>query len=168
VACILTPSECFHKNVVARDLGLGLKQGKNGWWSMRCGVRRHGRPLRLHVGDHVHISYADLGQCPESEVFAWLVKQGLPRECLKKPKDWPALKRSRESGDTGGKLADSILDVAFGRGTSADRLVRVVVLALDAEIPEGPMCDVLARNLGLSPRTVYKATAELRRRNRTW
>ena len=65
-----------------------------------------------------------------------------------------------------GKLADASLDEAFGGGTSTERLIRCVVLALGGEIPEGPMCDVLADRLGLKPRIIYQATAELRRKGR--
>jgi len=161
VACPLTAAECFRKYVTAR---LPVAERGKGWWSMRCPVGRHGPPLRFHAGDKVHISYADLGHCPESEIFAWLVKQGVPGECLKRPKDRPGGKPQFGSED--GKLADAILDVAFGDGTSTERLIRATVLALGGEMPEGPMVDVLAANLGVKPRIIYKATEELRRKGR--
>jgi hypothetical protein len=168
VCCILSPAECFHKRIVAHSPDLAITERANGWWSMRCPIGRHGPPLRLRPGDHVHISYTDLGKCPESGLYAWFIKQGVPAECLKKPKDWPAIERSREFGDMDGKLADSIVKVAFGEGTTTERLVRAVVLALGGEIPEGPICDVLADRLGIRPRTIYKATEVLRRRNRSY
>lgn len=34
--CLLTAAECFRKYVVVRDANLGLKAGKDGWWSMPC------------------------------------------------------------------------------------------------------------------------------------
>lgn len=166
MACIFTAAECFAKRVVT---SLPVTERGHGWYSMRCPVGRHGKPLRFHVGDHVHISYADLGGCPESDIFAWLVKQGIPRECLRRPKDWPAVKRSPEFGTEDGKLADAILDAALNSEVSvAQRLVQVTLLALDGELPEGPMCDVIADRLGLAPRTVYKATEEQRRKGRGW
>lgn len=169
MACILTPAECFHKNVVVRDLELGLTEGSGGWWSMRCPVRQHGRPLRLKAGDYAHLVYTDLGGCPELDVFKALIKVRFPRECLKRPKGLPDLPGpASHFGDADGKLASSILDMAFGEGTPAERLVRITVLVLDGEIPEGPMCDVLADRLGLSPRLVYKATEDRRRRNRPY
>lgn len=166
--CTLTAAECFHKNVVARDLDLGLTKGSGGWWSMRCGVGRHGKPIRLRAGDYAHIVYTDLGRCPELEVFKYLIKQGLPRECLKKPKGLPDLPLKQFADEKEGKLADSIIDVLFGDGTPAERLVRVAVLVMDGEIPEGSMCDVFADQLRLSPRLVYKATEGQRRRNRQY
>jgi hypothetical protein len=170
VACILTPGECFHKNVVARDLDLGITASRGGWWSMRCPVGTHGKPLRLRAGDHAHIVYTDLGHCPELDIFRALVtKKGFPRECLKKPKGLPGLPaRPSHFGETDGKLADSILDVLFGEGSTAERMVRAAVLCLDGELPEGPMCDVFADKLRVSPRTIYRATEERRRRDRSW
>jgi hypothetical protein len=168
VACDLTPPECFHKRVVARDLDLGLTKGSDGWWSMPCPVRKHGKPLRLKAGDYAHIVYTDLGHCPELDVFKVLInKKGFPRECLKRPKGLPNLPASH-FGEQDGQLADSILKVLFGEGTPAERLVRVAVLALDGEMPEGPMCEVFAGQLRLSPRLVYKATEERRRRDRPY
>lgn len=166
MACILTADACFRKHVVAN---LNVTERGQGWYSMKCPAGRHGKPLRFHVGTHVHISYADLGGCPESDIFNWLVGQKVPRECLRKPKDWPAVERSPQFGCDEGKLADAILDVALDTEVSiAQRLVQVTLLALGGELPEGPMCDVIADRLGLAPRTVYKATAEQRRRNRKW
>src|ERR1017187_2832518 len=133
---------------------------------MRCPTGRHGPPRRLHVGTHAHITYADLGKCPQSETYAWLVKQGIPSGCLAKPKDWPAGERPPEFGSEDGKLADAVLSEAFGEGTTTERLIRIAVLALGGEIPEGAMCEVLADRLGLKPRIIYQATAELRRKAR--
>jgi hypothetical protein len=165
MACDLAAAECFHKRVATQ---LEVTERGQGWWSMRCPTGHHGPPLRLHVGTHphVHITYADLGKCPQSETYAWLVRQGIPSGCLAKPKDWPAVERSREFGSDDGKLADAILGEAFGEGTTTERLIRAVVLALGGEVPEGPMCDVLADRLGVTSRMIYRATAELRREGR--
>lgn len=160
MACLLTAAECFRKHVTARS---DVTERAQGWYSMRCPVGQHGPPLRFHVGKHVHISYADLGICPESEIFAWLAGQGIPAGCLKRPNDRPR-PASRPGND--GKLADAILDAAFGDGTPAERLVRVTLLALDGELPEGPICDAVAANLRLSPRLIYRATEEQRRKGR--
>lgn len=162
MACLLTASECFRKHVAAK---LDVTERDNGWWSMRCPTGRHGAPLRLHAGDRVHITYADLGKCPESETYKWLVGQGIPAGCLKKPKDWPAVERSRQFGSDDGRLADAVLGEAFSEGTTTERLIRIAVLAL-GELPEGPMVEVLADRLGLKPRIIYQATAELRRKGR--
>jgi hypothetical protein len=162
VACPLTAAECFRKYVVAN---LDVTERAKGWWSMRCPIGRHGAPLRLHAGNLAHITYADLGHCSESEVFAWLVKQGVPAGCLKRPKDQPSMRRP-QFGEADGRLADAILDVAFGDGTPAERLIRVTVLALGGELPEGPVVDVLAANLGVKPRIIYKATEGMRRKGR--
>jgi hypothetical protein len=164
VACALTAAECFHKYVVA---ALPVAERANGWWSMRCPTGHHGQPLRLHAGSVVHITYADLGKCPESEIHKWLTGQGVPAGCLARPKDLPAERRP-QFGTEDGKLADAILDEAFGEGTATERLIRIAVLALGGEMPEGPMCEVLAANLGVRPRIIYKATEELRRRSRDW
>ena len=161
--CALTAAECFGKHITA---SLPVTERAQGWWSMRCPIGHHGAPLRFHAGDLVHITYADLGKCPQSQTHAWLVKQGIPAGCLARPKDWPEIERSREFGSEDGKLADAILGEAFGDGTTTERLIRAVVLALGGEIPEGPMCDVLADRLGITPRMVYRATAELRRKGR--
>jgi predicted GIY-YIG superfamily endonuclease len=59
--------------------------------------------------------------------------------------------------------AAGVLDLAFGEGTTTERLIRITVLAL-GEVPTGPMCDALADRLRLKPRIVYQATAGLRRR----
>jgi hypothetical protein len=160
VACPLSAAECFRKHVTAK---LDVAERAQGWWSMRCPAGRHGAPLRFHVGDRAHITYADLGKCPESEIFAWLVEHGVPGGCLKRPKDQPA---KPQFGEADGNLADAILNTAFGDGTSTERLIRVTVLALGGELPEGPMIDVLAANLGVKPRIIYKATEELRRKGR--
>lgn len=166
VLCELSAAECFAKRITAR---LPVTERGQGWWAMRCPTGKHGPPLRFHAGDRAgdraHITYHDLGNCPESEIFAWLVRQGIPGGCLKRPKDVPLVKRSPQFGSEDGKLADAVLSEAFGDGTTTERLVRIVVKAL-GEIPEGPMVDVIAANLGLKPRIVYQATAELRRKGR--
>ena len=163
MACGLSADECFRKHIAAN---LPVTERGQDWWSMRCPIGRHGQPLRFHTGKHVHITYTDLGHCSESEIFAWLVKQGVPGECLMRPKDKPAA-RKPQFGEADGKLADSILDAAFGDGTATERLIRVTVLTLGGELPEGPMIDVLAANLGVRPRIIYKATEELRRKGRS-
>lgn len=165
MACLLSADACFRKHIASRP---EVTERGKGWWSMRCPTGHHGQPLRLHAGTHppVHITYHDLGKCPQSETYAWLVKQGIPAGCLAKPKDWPAVERSPEFGSNDGRLADAILGEAFGEGTTTERLIRIVVLALDGEVPEGPMCDVIADRLGLKPRIIYQATAELRRKAR--
>lgn len=160
MACGLSAAECFHKHIAAN---LDVTERTQGWWSMRCPTGRHGAPLRFHAGDRVHITYADLGKCPESETYKWLISQGVPAGCLKKPKDWPQAGRSSEFGAEDGKLADIILGEAFGEGTTTERLIRIAAPVL-GELPEGPMIEVLADRLGLKPRIIYQATAELRRR----
>jgi hypothetical protein len=166
VACSLTAAGCFRKRALAREADLGLKAGKDGWWSMPCPARTHGKPLRLRVGDYCHIFYTDLGECPEPEVFAALVRLGMPGECLKRPKGaQPAPKTGSEAD---GKLADTILDIAFGDGSATERLIRVALLAADGELPEGPMVEVFAANLRVSPASIYRATAEVRRSGRKW
>jgi hypothetical protein len=159
VDCGLTAADCFRKRIAER---LDVTERAQGWWAMRCPTGNHGAPLRLHIGDVRHITYADLGKCPESEIYAWLVKQGIPPGCLKNPKDRPPVKRSRQIGAEDGKLADAVLDEAFGEGTTTERLIRIAVLAL-GDLPEGAMCEVLADRLGLKPRIVYQATAKLRK-----
>jgi hypothetical protein len=42
-------------------------------------------------------------------------------------------------------------------------MIRMTVLAL-GEVPEGPMVDILADRLRLTPRMIWKATADLRKR----
>ena len=165
MACLFTAAECFSKRVAA---ALPVTERDKGWWSMRCPTGHHGAPLRLHVGTRgqVHITYADLGKCPQSETYAWLVKQGVPAGCLAKPKDWPTVERPAEFGSDDGKLADAVLSEAFGEGTTTERLIRIAVLALGGEVPEGAVCDVLADRLGLKPRIIYQATAEMRRKAR--
>jgi hypothetical protein len=160
VACGLTHAECFHKRIAA---SLPVIERAQGWWSMTCPTGRHGAPLRLHAGDLAHITYHDLGKCPESETYAWLVKQGIPPGCLKKPRDWPAVARSPEFSAGDAKLADAVLGEAFGDGTTTERLIRIAVLALGGDLPEGAMCDVLADRLGLKPRIIYQATAKMRK-----
>ena len=160
--CGLSAAECFRKRIAANPDT--IERGK-GWWSMHCPVGHHGPPLRFHVGDRVHITYADLGKCPESETYKWLTGKGIPTGCLKKPKDWPTVERSREFGSDDGRLADAVLQEAFGEGTTTERLIRIAVLAL-GELPEGPRIEVLADRLGLKPRIIYQATAELRRKGR--
>jgi hypothetical protein len=163
VACLLTAAQCFDKYVVAV---LPVTERGQGWYAMRCPTGRHGPPLRLHTGDQRHITYHDLGHCPEPEIFAWLVKQGVPGECLARPKDRAGKRPKRTEADE--TLADSIISVALGDGSTAEKFVRMVMLAMDGELPEGPMVGVFARQLGVSERTIYKATAEARRRTRNW
>lgn len=160
MACILTADACFRKYVVAV---LPVTERGGGWYSMRCPAGRHGQPLRLHTGDLVHISYTDLGHCAEAEVYAWLIKQGVPRGCLKRPKDWTPPERAKDLGTEDGKLADAVLNEALGDGTPTERMIRMVVHAL-GEVPEGPMVDILADRLRLTPRMIWKATSDLRKR----
>jgi hypothetical protein len=163
VGCLLTAAECFRKHIAARP---DVTERGQGWWSMRCPTGHHGAPLRFHVGDRVHITYADLGKCPESETYRWLTGQGIPAGCLKRPKDMPGLARPGKVSSEDMALADAILDVAFGDGTTTERLIRCVVLAIDGEIPEGVTIEVLADRLRLKPRIIYQATAEMRRKGR--
>ena len=144
MGCLLTAAECFRKHVVTADLP-GLKAGKDGWWSTGTA----GRCARFHVGNRVHITYANLGKCPESETYRWLTGQGIPAGCLKQPKDMLAL-RGPARFPAKMALADAILDVAFGDGTTTERLIRCVVLAIDGEIPEGVTIEVLANQLRLN------------------
>ena len=159
----LTAAECFRKYVVTADLP-DLKAGKDGWWSIQCPGRSHGKPVRLCVGKYCHIYWKDLGDCPDSEAFPALVKLGFPAECLRQPTGLKA----KSSSEDENRLAGAILDIAFGEGTTTERMVAMVVAALDGELPEGPMVGVLARNLGVSERTLYRVTADARRRNRSW
>jgi hypothetical protein len=159
VACLLTAAECFRKHVVS---ALPVAEAGKGWYRMRCPVGTHGQPLRFHTGDYVHISWTDLGHCPESEIYAWLLKQGVPRGCLKRPKDWQPPAPAKDFGTEDGKLADAILNEALGDGTPTERMIRMVVAAL-GEVPEGPMVDILADRLRLTPRMIWKATADLRK-----
>jgi hypothetical protein len=161
VGCALTAAECFRKHVAANDR-LGLKAGKDGWWSMRCPAGHHGKPLRLRVGNYVHLFYTDLGDCPEDEVFSALVKLGFPAACLKPPKDAKVKPCTEEEN----RLAGSILDIGFGEGTATERMVAMIVASLDGELPEGPMVGVLAAKLRVSPASIYRATAEVRRSRR--
>ena len=163
MACLLTAAACFRKYVVTADLP-DLKAGKDGWWSIQCPGRSHGKPVRLCVGKYCHIYWKDLGDCPDSEVFPALVKLGFPAECLRQPTGLKA----KSSSEDENRLAGTILDIAFGEGTTTERMVAMVVAALDGELPEGPMVGVLARNLGVSERTLYRVTADARRRNRSW
>jgi hypothetical protein len=163
VACLLTAAECFRKHVLARDADLGLKAGKDGWWSMRCLAGHHGPPLRLRVGNYCHIFWTDLGHCPDAAVFPALVKLGMPSECLKRPKG-----RKQPEGRQDTDLAGAMLDIAFGEGSATERLIRMTLLAADGELPEGPMVEVFAANLRVSPASIYRATAEIRRKDRKW
>jgi hypothetical protein len=165
VACLLSAAECFRKYVVTADLP-GLKAGKDGWWSIACPARKHGKPVRFCVGKYasVHIYWTDLGGCPDSEVFPALVKSGFPDACLRQPKGVQVKQGSKEDN----RLAGTILDIAFGEGTATERMVAMVVAALDGEMPEGPMVGVLAENLRVSPASIYRATAEIRRSGRKW
>lgn len=163
MACLLTAAECFRKRVVTADLP-DLKASKDGWWSMRCPGRSHGKPVRFCVGKSCHVYWTDLGGCPDSEVLAGLVKLGFPAACLWQPTGL----KGKSSSEDENRLAGTILDIAFGEGTTTERMVAMVVAALDGELPEGPMVGVLARNLGVSERTLYRVTAGARRRNRSW
>lgn len=160
MACLLAAAQCFDRYVTAK---LPVTERGKGWWSMRCPVGAHGQPLRLHTGDLVHISWTDLGHCPEPEVYDWLLRQGIPRGCLKRPKDWHRPEPAQDFGTEDKKLADAILNEALGDGTPTERMIRMTVLAL-GEVPEGPMVDVLADRLRLTPRMIWKATANLRKR----
>lgn len=163
MSCGLTAAACFRKYVVTSSIP-GLKAGKDGWWSMPCPARSHGKPVRLCVGTYCHIYWKDLGDCPDSEVFPALVKLGMPAECLRQPKG-AEVKPSTEDEN---RLADAILDIAFGGGTTTERMIAMVIAALDGELPAGPMVGVFAARLGVSERTLYRVTAEARRRGRSW
>jgi hypothetical protein len=163
VGCLLTAAECFRKRVLAREADLGLKAGKDGWWSMPCPVGHHGKPLRLRVGNWCHIFWTDLGECSDAAVFPALVASGLPADCLKRPK---GSKQPESSQDA--DLAGAMMDIAFGEGSATERLIRMTLLAADGEMPEGPMVEVFAANLRVSPASIYRATAEIRRQRRAW
>lgn len=163
MGCGLSAAECFRKYVVISSIP-GLKAGKDGWWSIPCPARSHGKPVRFCVGKYCHVYWKDLGDCPDSEVFPALVKLGLPAECLRQPKG-SEVKPATEDEN---RLADAILDIAFSEGTTTERMVAMVIAALDGELPTGPMVGVFAARLGVSERTFYRATAEARRRNRSW
>ena len=67
---------------------LDVTERAKGWWSMRCPTGRHGAPLRFHAGDRAHITYADLGKCPESETYRWLISRHpsrMPQEAERRP-----------------------------------------------------------------------------------
>lgn len=159
MACDLTAAECMRRQMTA----LGAAERGGGWWSLRCPVGHHGQPLRFHVGDRVHISWTDLGKCAEPDVYAWLIRQGIPQGCLKRPKDWRPPERAKDFGTEDGKLADLILAEAFGEGTPTERMIRMVVHAL-GEVPEGAVCDALAGHLRLKRRIIFQATAPLRKK----
>lgn len=165
VLCELSAAACFRKYVVTADLP-GLKPGKDGWWSMPCPARRHGKPVRFCVGKYVrpHIYWTDLGGCPDAEAFPALVKLGFPAACLRQPKGVQAKSSSEEES----RLAGAMLDIAFGEGSATERLIRMTLLAADGEMPEGPMVEVFAANLRVSPASIYRATAEVRRSGRKW
>lgn len=160
MACLLTAAQCLAKYVTAP---LAVTERGGGWWSMRCPVGTHGQPLRFHTGDRVHISWTDLGHCPEPDVYAWLIRQGIPRGCLKRPRDWHPPEPAKDFGAEDKRLADLILNEALGDGTPTERMIRMAVHAL-GEVPEGPMVDILADRLRLTPRMIWKATADLRKR----
>jgi hypothetical protein len=162
VACELTAAECFRKYVAANVIP-GLKAGKDGWWSMRCPAGHHGPPLRLRVGNYCHIFWTDLGHCPDAAIFSALVKLGLPSGCLKRPNGSKQPETWQDAA-----LAGAMLDIAFGEGSATERLIRMTLLAVDGELPEGPMVEVFAANLRVSPASIYRATAELRRLGRKW
>jgi hypothetical protein len=162
VGCLLTAAECFRKRVLAREADLGLKAGKDGWWSMPCPVHRGGPPLRLRPGDYCHIFWTDLGRCPDAAVFPALVKLGMPSDCLKRPNG----SRQPESRQDAG-LAGAMLDIAFGEGSATERLIRMALLA-DGTMPEGPMVELFAERLRVSPASIYRATARARRSGRKW
>ena len=163
MACLLTTAECFRKYVVMPTCPAS-RLARTAGGRCRAPRRSHGKPVRLCVGKYCHIYWKDLGDCPDSEVFPALVKLGFPAECLRQPTGLKAKSSSEEEN----RLAGTILDIAFGEGTTTERMVAMVVAALDGELPEGPMVGVLARNLGVSERTLYRVTADARRRNRSW
>lgn len=163
MACLLTAGECFRKHVVLRETDLGLKAAKDGWWSMPCPARRHGKPLRFCVGRSCHIYWTDLGGCPEPSVAAALVKLGMPSVCIWQPQGGEQAESPQDA-----KLAGVMLDIAFGEGSATERLIRMAMLAADGETPEGPMVEVFAANLRVSPASIYRATAEIRRSGRKW
>ena len=162
MGCLLTAAECFRKHVVTADLP-GLKAGKDGWWSMQCPGRSHGKPVRLCVGKYVHIYWTDLGGCPDAAVFPALVGLGMPAGCLKRPAG-----RAQPESEQDAKLAGDMLDIAFGEGSATERLIRMTLLAADGEMPEGPMVELFAEKLRVSPASIYRATAEIRRAGRKW
>lgn len=130
-------------------------------------TRGRGKPVRLRAGDCVHIFYTDLGKEDERPVFDSLVKSGVPGECLKRPVSAGSLPRpvrpARDFPDQmDSALADAVWEVLTGPGTPAEKVVLISVLVLGGEVPEGPMCEVLADRLGCSPRLIYKATANRR------
>lgn len=168
MACDLSAAACFARYVTP-DRGLAVKQGNDGWWSMRCPAGKHGKPLRLRVGDRFHIFWTDLGECPEADVFGALVRLGIPGECLKRPKgSGRTAPEPKISSDKDVRLADAILDIAFSGGTTTERMVAMVIAALDGELPTGPMVGVFAAKLGVSERTFYRVTEQVRRRSRDW
>jgi hypothetical protein len=169
MACSLTAASCFRRYIVARGPDLSLRTGKDGWYSMPCPVGRHGKPLRLQAGANCHVFYTDLGGCPEPEVFGALVGLGVPGECLKRPKgSKPSAPQPKTSGSEEEGLADLILSIAFGEGTATERLIRIALAAADGDRPDGPMVDVFAERLRVSPASIYRATAEDRRKDRKW
>ena len=131
---------------------------------MPCPGHHHGPPLRLQVGTQCHIYYHDLGQCPDAVVFGGLVRLGMPGECLKRPVKGGKQREQQPVPD----LAGAMLEVAFGEGSATERLIRMTLLAADGELPEGPMVEVFAANLRVSPASIYRATAESRRSGRKW
>jgi hypothetical protein len=126
---------------------------------MRCLVHGGGKPLRVKAGDSAHIMYICLGGCSDAVIFAALAKLR-PRECLATPRDG-----SRGTPQQKPDF-DAIWDIVAGPGTPAERLILVAIAANGGELPEGAMCDILADRLRLTPRMVYRATANLRHHDR--
>ena len=170
MACALSAADCFRRRVVSRGPDLSLRgPTKDGWYSMPCPAGDHGKPLRLQVGTTCHIYWKDLGGCPEQEVRAALAGLGIPAECQMRPTGTkPPAPRPKTGSDEDGKLADLIMSIAFGEGTATERLIRIALAAADADRPDGPMVDVFAGYLRVSPASIYRATAEDRRKDRKW
>ena len=92
MACLLSAAECFRKRVAAKS---DITERGQGWWSMTLPDRppRAAAPVpRRHRS--VHITYADLGKCPQSETYKWLVRQGHPGRVPRKAEGLAAVERS--------------------------------------------------------------------------
>jgi hypothetical protein len=166
VACRLNGAECFHKRIVVHG-SLSIKESTGGWYTMPHPTRTRGKPVRLRVGNQCHIFYTDLAKENEQVIFDYLVRNGVPGECLKRPVSAASVSRPASPAKDGGGQVDNtsfdaIWSIFTGPGTHAERMVRASVLLLGMDTPEGPMCDWLAEQLGCSPRLVYKATADQR------
>lgn len=166
MGCRLAGTECFHKRIVVHD-SLGIKESTGGWYSMPHPTRIRGKPVRLRVGDRCHIFYTDLAKEDEQVIFDYLVKNGVPGECLKRPVSTARVSRPASAAKEGGAQLDNtafdaIWSIFTGPGTDAEKVVRAAVLVLEMDTPEGAMCEWLADQLGCSSRLVYKATAKQR------